>query len=83
MLFIEEYDFDVLFSEVVSLLVHVCRFVEKNVLSFAVVRRNCAHHAHGISPGAVTSPSFTCNFVEEFCFLKNLTRHEICWMMMI
>ena len=48
----------------------VCRFAEKNILWLTVVRRNCAHHAHGISPGAVTSHSFTCNFVEEFCFLK-------------
>ena len=68
MLPIKGYNLDVFFSQVVSLLVHVCRFVEKNILWLTAVRRICAHHAHGISPEAVTSHSFTCNFVEEFVF---------------
>lgn len=37
------YNFDVLFGSVVSLLVHVCRFVEKNILWLTVVRRTPVH----------------------------------------
>ena len=45
-----------------------------------MVRRNCAHHAHGIAPGASSNLALVymqlSKRVDEFCFSNNLSNSE-------